>query len=254
MDRREALLERLDAIAASLEADADGLALLGLGSVGRELERLDAWSDLDFFAIVRAGAKRRFIDGLSWLERAAPLAYAFKNTADGYKLLFHDGVFAEMAVFEPEELAGIPFAPGRAVWVRPGFDAAALEPKDERGRLRDGFELRHAAEELLTCLYVGLCRWRRGERLSAWRFIQSYCLDRYLELSTLRDPPEGGAADLYGLDRRFELRYPEAAKGLPSFLLGYDRVPEAAAWLLGWLGSWYPVSPALSAEITKLLA
>lgn len=254
MDRKDALLKRLDAIAASLEADDDGLALLGLGSVGRELERLDAWSDLDFFAIVRPGAKRRFIDELSWLERAAPLAYAFKNTADGYKLLFQDGVFAEMAVFEPEELAKIPFAPGRAVWVRPGFDASGLEPRDERGRLRGDFELRHAAEELLTCLYVGLCRWRRGERLSAWRFIQSYCLDRYLELSALRDPPEGGAADLYGLDRRFELRYPESAKGLPSLLLGYERVPEAASWLLSWLGSWYPVSPALSAEIKKLLA
>jgi hypothetical protein len=79
-------------------------------------------------------------------------------------------------------------------------------------------------------------------------------LDRDLGLSTLREVPEGGAADLYGLDRRLELRYPESAKGLLSFLLGYERVPEAASWLLSWLGSWYPVSSALSAEITKLRA
>src|SRR5688500_13710352 len=51
----ELLLERLNQIARSLAASGSGLALIGLGSVGEERERLDAWSDLDFFAIVGAG-------------------------------------------------------------------------------------------------------------------------------------------------------------------------------------------------------
>ena len=46
------LLIRLDAIGASLSATARGLALIGLGSVGLETDRLDAYSDLDVFAIV----------------------------------------------------------------------------------------------------------------------------------------------------------------------------------------------------------
>ncbi len=51
----QSLLKRLDEIGLSLERSGHGLALLGLGSVGLELDRIDAYSDLDFFAIVEAG-------------------------------------------------------------------------------------------------------------------------------------------------------------------------------------------------------
>ena len=43
------LLERLDRIGAVLRDSGHALALIGLGSVGLERDRLDAWSDLDFF-------------------------------------------------------------------------------------------------------------------------------------------------------------------------------------------------------------
>jgi len=39
-----------------------------------------------------------------------------------------DGVFCEFAVFEPQELPAIPFAPGRVVWKRDGVDAAIALP------------------------------------------------------------------------------------------------------------------------------
>jgi hypothetical protein len=47
------LLYRLDEIGKSLEKSGHALALIGLGSVGLELERLDQYSDLDFFVIVQ---------------------------------------------------------------------------------------------------------------------------------------------------------------------------------------------------------
>ena len=39
------------------------------------------------------------------VEDAAPLAWAFRNTVDGFKVLFADGIYGEFAVFEPEELS-----------------------------------------------------------------------------------------------------------------------------------------------------
>ena len=48
-------------------------------------------------------AKSRVPEHLDWLAAAA--AYAFQNTADGYKVLYEDGIFCEYAVFEPRELA-----------------------------------------------------------------------------------------------------------------------------------------------------
>ena len=100
MHKRELLLRRLDEIASSLQRTDGALALLGLGSVGLETERLDEYSDLDFFVVVRDGCKAAFIESLGWLERVRPIAFAYRNTPDGHKALFDDGVFCEFAVFE----------------------------------------------------------------------------------------------------------------------------------------------------------
>ena len=182
MNTPDQLESRLHAIARSLEATGHGLALLGLGSVGREIDRLDQWSDLDFFAIVVPGSKAGFLADTSWLAAPCPLDWQFRNTVDGFKLLWSDGIFGEMAVFEPQELAGIPFAPGRVVWSAAGFDVGLLEPRVTSGHLRRPDRLDYLVGELLSCLLVGLCRFRRGEKLSAWRFVQTYCLDRFLEI------------------------------------------------------------------------
>ncbi len=185
--KTELLLSRLEDLKRVIENDPDGLALLGLGSAGIERNRLDDWSDLDFFVIVKTGTKKRFLEEPQWLDRAHPVSYLFRNTVDGFKLLFADGVFGEMAVFEPEEIQKIPFARGAVLWARPGFDQSILEPQSLQGRLPGTINTDHAVGELLTCLYVGLCRFHRGETLSAWRFIQVYCLDRILELASV--PP-----------------------------------------------------------------
>jgi hypothetical protein len=60
----QALQDRLASLALSLSVREDALALLALGSVGAETDRLDAWSDLDFFVLVSDGAKARYIQNL----------------------------------------------------------------------------------------------------------------------------------------------------------------------------------------------
>jgi lincosamide nucleotidyltransferase B/F len=125
-----ACFSRLDEIGQSLERSGRGLALIGLGSVGAELQRLDEYSDLDFFAIVEQGHKWGFINDLGWLSEINPIAYCFKNSPDGYKLLFEDGIFCEFAVFEPAELAHIPFAAGRIVWKQPWVDEVDRFPSE----------------------------------------------------------------------------------------------------------------------------
>jgi hypothetical protein len=104
MNKPQQLLQRLDDIGASLAATNKALALIGLGSAGAELDRLDDYSDLDFFVVVKAGHKAEFIADLEWLTRARSISFTFKNTPDGYKVLFDDDVYAEFAVFEPHEL------------------------------------------------------------------------------------------------------------------------------------------------------
>lgn len=253
MNSIAALEQRLQDLAAVVAADPAGLALLGLGSVGLETSRLDVWSDLDFFVIVSPGHKAQWLAEPSWLDRAHPVSYRFKNTADGFKLLFADGIFAEMAIFEPQELAAIPFAEGRVLWHRAGFDPAQLKPTNRSGTKWTPPSADFLVGELLTCLYVGLCRYRRGERLSAWRFIQGYCLDRFLELAEFWETAQPGFEDPYNRDRRFEQRFPQAAQLLPDLLGGYNALPNTVRVLLAWLEGKTTVNPALKTAILDLI-
>src|SRR6476619_328800 len=86
-DVPQRLLERLDDLAAGFRERGDAIAVLGLGSVGRDLERLDEHSDLDFFVVVDDGAKERYLVELDWLD-VAPVVYSFANSVDGRKVLW----------------------------------------------------------------------------------------------------------------------------------------------------------------------
>jgi len=245
------LLARLDAIGRSLEKSGHALALVGLGSVGMELERLDAYSDLDFFAIVEDGCKAHYIENLDWLSSLCPVAYAFLNTPDGYKLLFEDGVFCEFAVFELPELEHIPFAAGRVIWKRPHIPATIGTPPGTGSTAR-ALDPAWLLGEALTNLYVGLGRYRRGEKLSAARFIQNYAVDRLLELAALIEKEGPAPKDIFSMERRFEKRFPQVAQELPNFVQGYDRSPESALAILLFLEQHFEVNPAIAAAIRQL--
>ena len=256
MNPGERLLQRLDAIAQSVADTGQALALLGFGSAGPERDRLDAYSDLDFFVIARPGQPEAFLSDLDWLARVAPIAYAFQHEPHGYKVLFEDGIFCEWAVFEPAELAALDFPPGglsshaRVIWRAEGYDDPPAVPHDVRApRLRT---VEWLVGEALTNLYVGLGRYRRGEQLSAARFIQGYAVDRLVELSERVEPAQPAHVDAYTLERRYEQRFPQTAQELPRWMQGYARSVESAREILAFLERYFEVNPAIKARILAL--
>lgn len=246
----EKLLQRLDAIGKSLKASGKAHALLGLGSVGIETERLDQFSDVDFFAIVQEGHKQYFLDSLHWLSDIRPIDYAVRNTVDGYKVLYADGIFCEFAVFEPHELAHIPFAEGRIVWQEADFDTQCCVPPATGAAETNSQEW--IIGEALTNLYVGMSRYNRGEKLSGSRFVQSYALDRLIDLVDQTETSEPEFVDEFMSDRRLEARFPQFAKLLPTFTQGYDRTAESALAQLAFLNTHFSVNQAMFARITTL--
>lgn len=250
MNEPTKLLERLDDIGRSLANTPHALALLGLGSSGRETDRMDNYSDLDFFVLVESGCRQRFLEDLSWLSRVAPIAFKFMNTDDGYKLLFEDGIFCEFAVFEPEQLADIPFAPGRIVWKAAGVPESIYQPKPAVPPQPKPIDW--LVGEAVTNLYVGLGRERRGEKLSATRFIQGYAVDRIIELSAQLADPASAHIDHFDLARRYEALYPALAAHLPHFLQGYDRNCQSALAILAFLDYHFNINPAIKDAIIEL--
>jgi hypothetical protein len=245
------LLQRLDQIGSSLEQTGHALALIGLGSVGLELERLDAYSDLDFFVIVEPGHKHDFLDDLSWLSRIGPVSYTFANTNDGYKLLFADGIFCEFAVFEPDELWAIPFTAGRIIWKQPQVPETVSLPVIAPPSL-----VQHDPEwllgEALTNVFVGLAREKRGEKLSAMRFIQVYAVERIIELADYMEAAQAEPQDIFARERRFEQRYPGLATFLPGCLQGYEHNRQSALAILSFLEQHFEVNSAIAAAIREL--
>jgi hypothetical protein len=233
------LLAGLDAIAATLSHRPQTLALLALGSCGVETERLDAFSDLDFFVIVEESAKLDFIQNLDWLTCGAPLVFAHRNSVDGWKTLDKDGVFCEFAVFHPGELAKIPFAQGRVVWAREGFDISCLHPSFER----EIDDLEWLAVEATTNILVGLKRYVRGEKLSARRCI---CVDALEQVCLLLQASSG--ADVFNPWRRLEASNPEIASQLQSAINQNDPA-RVALGLIEILSARQSVPTALIDEV-----
>ena len=249
MTKPQRLLQRLDDIGASLATTGKALALIGLGSVGVELDRLDDYSDLDFFAVVQDGYKTEFITNLDWLSRARPLIFAFKNTPDGYKVLFDDDIYAEFAVFELHELEAATYTPGRIVWKADAFDEQWRIPKKQPVPWKPESRA-WLIGEIVTCLYVGLCRYRRGEQLSAWRFVQGHAFTLLLDLIEYdRSDP---SLDVFARERRFEQRHPDWPARLDRMLAGYDRVVESAQDMLAYLDQQYMIDPEIKRVILNL--
>ncbi|MFM2644254.1 hypothetical protein AAFX33_24195 [Vibrio chagasii] len=244
------LLQRLDSIGQCLRASNKALALLGLGSVGIETERLDQYSDIDFFAIVQTGQKQHFLKNLNWLSDVHPIDYSVRNTVDGYKVLYADGIFCEFAVFEPHELAHIPFAEGRIVWQEEAFDARCCVPPEKSAPQANTQEW--LIGEALTNLYVGMSRYNRGEKLSGSRFVQSYALDRLIDLVEQTENPQPGYVDEFMSDRRLEARFPKFAQLLPSFNQGYEHTVESALSQLNFLNTYFEINQAMRSRIINL--
>ena len=243
------LLARLDRLGEVLARRGDAIALIGLGSVGVDVERLDDHSDLDFFVIVDDGAKERYLDSIDWLEELEPVGFSFPNTLDGRKVLFADGLFAEYAVFTLGELRTMSYPQGRIVWRRDdapqGLERARRTPK--RAAHHDA---EFQVNEALTNLYVGLHRDARGERLSAARLIQVHAVDRLLEL--LEPTGAGPRQDAFIVERGAERRFGAEVLPLAAMVPGYERNREAALAILEWLEARAAVDPVLAAEIRRL--
>jgi hypothetical protein len=252
MTKPTKLLDRLDEIGKSLSKTHKALALVGLGSVGIETARLDEYSDLDFFAIVREGYKAEFLQDLGWLNSINPVAWSFQNTSDGYKLLFEDGIFCEFAVFEPLELEHIPFAPGRIVWAEGGSGLDFARPKFEKV-IQVTSSPDWLIGEALSNLYIGLERYKRGEKLSAYRFVQVLAVDRILELAKWFEKEQPSYPDPFAVERRFEERFPGVAKVLPQLMLGYEATQESARNILILLEQHFVINQRIRQSILELI-
>jgi lincosamide nucleotidyltransferase B/F len=249
-DMKHLLLERLDQIGQSISTQKGMLALLGLGSVGVELSRLDDQSDLDFFVITEIGFKQHYIDDLLWLENVRPIPYRFKNTNDGYKFMFDDGIYGEFAVFDVSEMDHVTQAEGRIVWIKPGTHINRLTEAKGTHPIIHQTDVKYRLEEALTNLYVGLSRAIRGEVLSGYRFIESYAIGNLLSVIHHFEVMQDIHDDLFNIERRFETHFPTFLN-LKFMLQGYQHIALSSQAILDYIDSKYAINPFFHQQIQQ---
>ena len=218
MRNKTEFLEYSAALAANAEQHADVLGLVLVGSAA-DTDRVDEWSDHDFFLIVKVGLGEAMRKDLSWLPNYEGVVIAARETAHGLKVVYRNGHVLEFAVFEdPElELASVNY------WAVPvdktniTSRVQALEAKTHGSP----FEEEKEWGLFLALILIAVGRARRGEVLIAGQAIRSYYLKHVLGLVRDRRKPVAGTEGLEdNLDRfrRFEKQYPTEAARIESIL------------------------------------
>lgn len=207
-------------LATRLEADAEVLGLVWLGSSSGLPPLPDAYSDHDFFVVTRPLVQERFRTQLGWLPNATEVVFSFRETAHGVKVLDRHGHLLEFAVFDLDELSL-----ARVNRYRVAFDRADIAARLARVREATATQTAQAPDrrwllgQFVTELVVGVNRAARGELLSAHTRVRGQAVQHLLGLLRAKASP----TQLAGLDdldrsRRFEQAFPSLGGELAQAL------------------------------------
>lgn len=186
--------------------------------------------DLHFVLLVDSGFRSRFIDCLSWLTEIQHIAFKYRHVENGYRFLFSDGIYCEFTV---EELR-FGETPESVSLCAKHADVSALRPNSSMhlNSTEDGQDEDWLLGEMLTNLLIGLRRFNRGDRLSAFYCIQHHALSSLLELLVQWEVSQTKQKRLAKGDICFEQSYPHARNQVASFAMGYDKSPQSASAML----------------------
>jgi len=235
--------ETLEILSKAARNSPHAIALIGAGSAGAEIARMDQYSDIDFFLIVEDGFSSGFINDNSWFGRDLPIVFAFRDTDHGNKALLENGVFLEFAIFTQAELAqnGIPGL--RTIWSKSGFSLPDLSTKQPTVR-----EVSYYVDQALSNLLVGALRLRRGERLAALAMIERYALTNLLTAYRMKNNLE--IQDPFNIERRAE----QALRvDFTALVQGYERLEGSLEKILAFAEENFEVNESIAQSIRELL-
>jgi len=235
--------ETLEILSSAAQNSPHTMALIGAGSAGADISRMDQYSDIDFFLIVEEGSSADFINDNSWFGNQLPIVFAFRDTDHGNKVLLENGVFLEFAIFTEVELSlyGIPGL--RTIWCKPGFVIPDLSSKEPLVR-----ELSYYVNQALSNLLVGALRLRRGERLAALAMIERFALTNLLIAYRVKN--ELKIEDSFNIERRAEL---SLGIDFAPMVQGYERLEKSLLEILNFAESNFEVNPEIIKEIRTLI-
>ena len=191
------------------------IGLIFVGSAAAT-ERVDQYSDQDFFLVVQPGTGEAFRQNLDWLPNHHEISFSPRETAHGLKVVYQNGDVLEFAVFEDSELE-LSSVNDYSV-VLDLQDIAERVAKIAKRSIPAPTNRAQELELFLSLILIGVGRAKRGEVLAAEQHIKSYALTHALKLIRATGSSNTKADSLNGF-RRFELDYPQLASEIQKLLL-----------------------------------
>lgn len=193
-----------------LTGDQRVIGLVALGSMAEQDYLPDRWSDHDFFVVVKSGEQETFRVDLSWLPYFEEIAFSYRETGHGLKLVYASGHLLEFAVFDTAELQLARINRFRVLLDRGNITQQLKEIQEAtthscQETISDDTYL---FGQFLTNLLVETGRYNRGEKLSGHQFVKSSAL-KYLITLLEKYLPSPSRRVLDNLDplRRFEIDF-----------------------------------------------
>lgn len=214
-------LDFSERLRAGLSSRPEVIGLVFLGSTAA-IERVDEWSDHDFFVIVRPGVAEQYRTDLSWLPDHDQIVLSPRETEHGLKVVYENGHVLEFAVFEDTELE-LAAANNFSVPLDRESIAIRMRKIAERS-IPKPVDLDTEWQLFLAQLLIGVGRARRGEQLAAGQSVRSYALQNAIKLlrfwveAEVSDLAEALSADSLNPLRRFELAHPALGAELEALL------------------------------------
>lgn len=214
----------------NLQARADVLGLVAVGSMAAQDYQPDEWSDHDFFVIVQAGTQLRYRTQYDWLPLQQEIVWAFQETDHGVKVIYQDGHLLEYAVFDKTELSLAKSNRYRILLDRNKIERQMSRIAKATSRWASHSTDTYHIGQFLTNLLVGIGRYQRGEKLSAHLFVKDHAVQNLVKLINRHVPSiNHHLSDNIAPSRRFEFVYPDLGHTLAN-LMRQD-IPQAAAGL-----------------------
>lgn len=222
----------------NLKPENDIIALLALGSMAEKDHDPDLWSDHDFSIIVKKGSQEKYINNLFWLPDNEEVLFTYKESTNSRKVIFENRHLIEYAVFELENLKKLKINSYRLL-----IDKFEITDYIEKIR-NDTSKSSNLLEDnkvlmgnLLTDIFIGVGRYKRGEKISAHYFIKEKALKQLLLLIE-KNIESSELNNLDNLDpfRRFEYNYPELSLKINQIISSESL--SAAENILGFLNDY----------------
>lgn len=176
---------------------------------------------------------------IHWLADIQHIAYEFKRSPGHFRFLFSDGLFCDFTVLDENELDLSSLQNGEILWQKDACPAqlnAALSSSEVQGSHNSVIKHEESCwllGEFLTNLLIGLRRYSKGDKLSAFYLIQHNALTQLLELVDKWEAKDGtGEASTVRTDGSFETNYPQLVPLVEEFASGYDYSPKSAHAML----------------------